>query len=388
MDNEQKFIREAIVLIKSNERSDFGTGFIIHQDKLAIYVLTCAHVVKQVEGRENIQVAGRDVEVIANGWSYSEDGIDLAVLRITEGWKDKQPLKLWGFAKEQGSFITFGYHELSKNNHQKTKVSGNLGERNSLAVNLGEDEIDIWNLHIQSDHLLQKGYSGSPVLQDNLVIGVVTHTARNQKGAAIPIDTLKKVKFKEGWEGLSSQLFCYSERGVDYTPLNDLLAAGRWKEADKETSKVMLLAVDREKEGWLRELDIDKFPCTDLHTINQLWKQHSKGKFGFSVQKQIYLSMGGTKDYDQGIWASFGERVGWAEVEHRGFLLRSVSVVWYKNLCYNLTVARPGHLPIGHLPGISLPLLRSSSQGLVVVWDDSRGAWCSSFLQRLLDCNI
>jgi cell division ATPase FtsA len=63
-----------------------------------------------------------------------------------------------------------------------------------------------------------------------------------------------------------------SARGVDYTKLRDLLAAGEWKAADQETVKVMCQAAGRTSEGWLDTLSIDeKFPCEDLRTINQLW---------------------------------------------------------------------------------------------------------------------
>ncbi|MFM7909458.1 MAG: caspase family protein, partial [Microcystis sp.] len=37
--------------------------------------------------------------------------------------------------------------------------------------------------------------------------------------------------------------------GVNYTNLRDLLAAGKWKEADEETTRAMLQAAKREKEG-------------------------------------------------------------------------------------------------------------------------------------------
>ncbi len=95
-----------------------------------------------------------------------------------------------------------------------------------------------------------------------------------------------------------------SEEGVDYTKLRDLLAAGKWKEADEETLTVMLKAAGRETEGYLDSESIENFPCTDLRTIDQLWIQYSKGLFGFSVQKRIWESVG--KDYDK-----FGDRVGW-----------------------------------------------------------------------------
>lgn len=104
-----------------------------------------------------------------------------------------------------------------------------------------------------------------------------------------------------------------SEKGVNYTRLRDLLAAGKWKEADEETLAVMLKASSREKERQFDTESINNFPCTDLRTIDQLWLRYSNGRFGFSVQKKIYLSVGGKADgkYYLEAWEKFGDRVGW-----------------------------------------------------------------------------
>ncbi|MGV2390617.1 MAG UNVERIFIED_CONTAM: GUN4 domain-containing protein [Microcystis novacekii LVE1205-3] len=55
---------------------------------------------------------------------------------------------------------------------------------------------------------------------------------------------------------------------------------------------------NRTKEKYLKIEDIDNFPCEDLATINQLWLQYSQGKFGLSVQKRIYESLGGSGNYE------------------------------------------------------------------------------------------
>ncbi|CBN58386.1 MULTISPECIES: GUN4 domain-containing protein [Kamptonema] len=127
-----------------------------------------------------------------------------------------------------------------------------------------------------------------------------------------------------------------SERGIDYTKLRDLLAAGKWKEADEETARVMLKVAGREKEGWLDSSSIDNFPCEDLRTIDQLWVKYSNGRFGFSVQKRIYQSLGGTRQYDSKIWEAFGDRVGWR-----------VNKSWlgYDELKFNTQAPAEGHLP-------------------------------------------
>ena len=138
--------------------------------------------------------------------------------------------------------------------------------------------------------------------------------------------------------GVESKLI--SAKGVDYRKLDRLLASGKWQEADQETAKKMLEAAGRTKDGWLRVEGIDRFPCEDLRTIDQLWVKYSNGRFGFSVQKRIYESLGGTREYNKKIWEAFGDRVGW----------RRVTGIWvyYNDLKFNTTA------PAGHLPGVLL----------------------------------
>jgi len=48
---------------------------------------------------------------------------------------------------------------------------------------------------------------------------------------------------------------------------------------------------EQEKRGYLYAGDISEIPATDLRTIDQLWVKYSSGKFGFSVQKQIWYEV-------------------------------------------------------------------------------------------------
>src|SRR5215471_4987408 len=75
-----------LILSSADNNSSFGTGFVIHQDEQAAYLLTCAHVVQDV-GSETIVIKRIQAKVIASG---SEYGIDLAVLRV-EGLPTKPP---------------------------------------------------------------------------------------------------------------------------------------------------------------------------------------------------------------------------------------------------------------------------------------------------------
>jgi serine/threonine-protein kinase len=128
-----------------------------------------------------------------------------------------------------------------------------------------------------------------------------------------------------------------SARGVNYTRLRDLLAAGKWKEADRETFNVMLKAARQDREGYFTRESIDNFPCDDLRTIDQLWVKYSQGLFGFSVQKKIWLEVGGKVDRETE--RKLGDRVGWR---------RGGKWLNYDDLTFNLT-AQSGHLPAGWL---------------------------------------
>ncbi|NET36839.1 MAG: TIR domain-containing protein [Cyanothece sp. SIO1E1] len=134
-----------------------------------------------------------------------------------------------------------------------------------------------------------------------------------------------------------------SEKGVDYTDLQDLLARQQWKEADQETRKVMLQAAERTEQGYLDSDDIGKFPCVDLRTIDQLWVKYSNGHFGFSVQKKIWKQVGGKVDWETE--CKLGDRVGWR---------KNRSWLGYSDLTFSLDA------PAGHLPLINVGLVEKS----------------------------
>ncbi|WP_242056452.1 MULTISPECIES: GUN4 domain-containing protein [unclassified Nostoc] len=125
-----------------------------------------------------------------------------------------------------------------------------------------------------------------------------------------------------------------SEKGIDYTRLNDLLKAENWKEADTETYRVMIQAVGKKDSDYFTIDELLNFPCTDLRTIDRLWVKYSNGQFGFSVQKEIYLSVGGKADgkYDKEAWEKFGDRVGWR-------------VTTLEDVTFDTSFSR-GHLPL------------------------------------------
>ena len=111
-----------------------------------------------------------------------------------------------------------------------------------------------------------------------------------------------------------------SAKGIDYRELEKLLKAQEWRSADELTVKHMLKVANREKEGWLNTQHIEAFPCEDLRTIDQLWVHYSNSKFGFSIQKKIWLGCGGEiGKYDFEAWKKFAAKVGWYQDDWRTY---------------------------------------------------------------------
>ncbi|MBE9247812.1 GUN4 domain-containing protein [Dolichospermum sp. LEGE 00240] len=123
--------------------------------------------------------------------------------------------------------------------------------------------------------------------------------------------------------------------GQDYRKLRNLLAAENWKEADMETARVMSNVAKLVEIGGLKRKYITNFPSKDLQTIDKLWVKYSNGKFGFSVQKKIYQELGGVRHYDDDVWESFIDEVGWITWGRSN---------WYSNVTFKKT-APQGHLP-------------------------------------------
>lgn len=167
-----------------------------------------------------------------------------------------------------------------------------------------------------------------------------------------------------------------SKRDIDYGILRDALRDGDWQKADQITCDLMVQAVRNGLTLKNSETDLEThvaiqknsavlgvvadvwqgaihtwedvksqtsnqlstFPCIDLLTIDHLWQKFSNGRFGFSVQKQIWADCGAklTRKYPGDvIWNEFGDLVGWR-----------VNDKWLQSeeCHYNLSAPR-GHLP-------------------------------------------
>ena len=165
----------------------------------------------------------------------------------------------------------------------------------------------------------------------------------------------------------------------NYIRLRDLLAEGKWKEANKETGRLMLAVgyVATEKkvrdgewthsdpsEEALDFLHCMYFPCADLCTIDRLWVKYSNGRFGFSVQKRIMSELGedtvsflcnhlNHSSYQESeketeLQTSFNRRIGWYTPDSKDSAARfHFNCKTYNDLTFSMQ-APYGHLPTVH----------------------------------------
>lgn len=123
-----------------------------------------------------------------------------------------------------------------------------------------------------------------------------------------------------------------SSANIDYTPLQNSLIYENFQHADRLTDLCLRKLAGLNKTNdrkWLYFTDVLHLPSEDLRTIDMLWKIHSKGKFGFSIQRNIWLS-------NNQNWEKLWHKIGWK--------INNTSLRYPNEFIWDTTA------PIGHLP--------------------------------------
>lgn len=153
--------------------------------------------------------------------------------------------------------------------------------------------------------------------------------------STIPLPGVKETGLKKPTNDDALTKEFKKKNKIDYTQLEHLLSQDKWKEADVETTKLMLQVIGKSYWNEVYKEDINNFSCKDLEIINQLWEEYSHGYFGFRVQQSIWSEMGGKVDYETE--KRLGDRLGWRKEGN-----------WldYEQLTFKLSPMTPmGHLP-------------------------------------------
>jgi len=158
--------------------------------------------------------------------------------------------------------------------------------------------------------LLQEGHQGLLVLEDFLVAVIAgTYPFERLAGciyaqlfqASEPqVQSFLQTQFPQGFFSAPSDC------NLGYQDLEALLAQEQFEAADRLTIQKMceLAGAAAQQRKWLYFSEVDQFPLTDLQTIDRLWRLYSDDKFGFSIQREIWLGVGQT-------WEKLWAKIGW-----------------------------------------------------------------------------
>lgn len=196
----------------------------------------------------------------------------------------------------------------------------------------GETGLAVLKQFLLEQKAALQGSVGSPpnasgnLLKPNLVAGLAYQSLLGT-GTSEAVEFLQ-THFPDGVVPLRSQ------SAIDYRPLQQLLAKQDFQVADQLTLQKLceLAGTQAVQRKWVYFTEVDQFPIADLQTINALWLVHSEGLFGFSVQREIWLSVG--KNWDK-LWPKIGWKAGnnWTR--------------YPQEFTWNLTAPK-GHLPLSN----------------------------------------
>ena len=370
-------LEPSLVKISSKNKSGHITGFFVSGETDVCTVLTTAHFLKK-EGETILQTNDEKVWDITSVKIFPSN-IDLALVTFQpEGKKCNYPvLKIGNYENLKiGSSIYISGFPMENEELVSEFVSGTVSSLAQLAdgygvyyqvLNIdgmsGAPVVDVRGevvaVHGMSDlEIIQSLKSEKTSLYDaqkstfqQVVERIETYDQLNTFHWGIPINLF------QGYRGQAfpNNVSLVSEKGVDYTKLRDLLVVGNWEEADKETATLILKVADRVLQERLDREDLYNLSCKDLSTIDQLWLKYSNGQFGFSVQKKIYPSLGGswyvwkayqlggaTKEYYKRYETAFVEKVGWRKAPK-----------WKGVWDVNPNTSDAGHLPWSAVVGAS-----------------------------------
>ncbi|WP_199290873.1 MULTISPECIES: GUN4 domain-containing protein [unclassified Anabaena] len=275
-----------------------GSGVIIAKNGNTYTVLTANHVVKKA-GYGIYEIITHDGQKYPMESAQTVGKLDLALVRFTSS-KNYPFAKIGDYrtVKEGATVYNSGFPIPSSSNNQQRNyffITAQITSR-GRGENLGYD------LFFSGSP--RPGMSGGPILNDQgEVIGIYGKAEYGISESALA---------RDGVQGIPTEKFP-NLISIIFQKLEALLKAKKWRDADLETWKLMKKLTKREQQGWLRVEDVKNFPRQELRKMDQLWVKYSNGKFGFSVQKQIWLDLGGKLggEPDWDTFKKLGDRVGW-----------------------------------------------------------------------------
>ena len=145
-------LKESIVLITSasdRKLNVIGTGFAFYRQEDYTYLLTCAHVVEDVGGEENLRVNDIPVELVEIG---DAQGFDLAILKVKYIFPPLTLMILYGEQERSFEIKIPGNFLMGENKARRRQIITGImmvdGETALQTIDNKEEEVAVGKLKI------------------------------------------------------------------------------------------------------------------------------------------------------------------------------------------------------------------------------------------------
>lgn len=133
-----------------------------------------------------------------------------------------------------------------------------------------------------------------------------------------------------------------AEPFVSYELLRQKLASGQWESADEETRRLLIVLAGESaiKRNYIFFSEVQFIPASDLKAIDDLWRSHSNGRFGYSVQRRIWNKV--NRDFTE-----FFKKVGWMKLLQESEIEQYTYRSFPREFMWEFGDSTPeGHLPL------------------------------------------
>lgn len=173
-------VKACTVSISTPDGNIRGTGFFVSSEG---HLLTCAHVVEDTGGWEQVRVNEQTVELIYLGSCNCDD---FAILKLSGYRGAAVPLSLE--FQPMDRFLSIGYGRLDF--PQGASVDGTITDINPQVE---FSNLPMLRLRVKANsQQVQGGYSGSPVFdaESQRVVGIITAYDNTEGALALPLSTV------------------------------------------------------------------------------------------------------------------------------------------------------------------------------------------------------
>jgi S1-C subfamily serine protease len=289
-------VENSLVLISYQNEAGHGTGFIVPGKTGVCTVLTARHV---VEGH-TLNLQTRDQKLWKSDSIQTSPNLDLGVVTFQSvGGNCPYPSLNFGDSnsvKVGDKIFIRGFPDRGGSKLVPFRAVGDVAALDVMPEGYG--------ISYEAPNVYG-GFSGGPVLDTS---GKVVAVHGQTETQLVEILDSQQASLSSQQQTVLKQAAARVARGVkintfrwgipintylanqsnlvnqpiakaDYTKLEQLLAAGKWQEADTETANKMLEVAGKQKQGWLDDESIKNFSCPDLRAMDRLWVKYHNESF-------------------------------------------------------------------------------------------------------------